>query len=229
MNQLLVSMLGWVAAASVIGFAISAVFAGWLRLSRSRFLIPYVLLAGVFLYTFFSLNAIDFPALLAKNWPWGILAGLLLSVFLILNVRSQPASRQTEGPALLFDLTWAGLIYGIIDALFLNVMPVVAIWAGTSQYAWASTFLGKIGVGALALLASLLVTLTYHVGYPEFRNKSVRLVLVGNSLITLAFLLTGSPWGSLLSHPIMHLAAVLQGAETTLQLPPHQSARMKVG
>ena len=40
-------------------------------------------------------------------------------------------------------------------------------------------------------------------------------------LITLAFLLSGNPLGSLISHTTMHLAAVLQGPETTIQLPPH--------
>jgi hypothetical protein len=73
----------------------------------------------------------------------------------------------------------------------------------------------------IGLFASLLVTLAYHLGYFEFRNKSVGLVLVGNTLITLAFLLSGNPFGSIISHTAMHVAAVLQGPETTIQLPPH--------
>jgi menaquinone-dependent protoporphyrinogen oxidase len=80
---------------------------------------------------------------------------------------------------LALDIAWLGLAYGIIDALFLNVMPVLAIWTGFSQVGWAGSWLGKIGVGVLALFASLLVTFTYHVGYSELRNKSVGLVLVG--------------------------------------------------
>jgi hypothetical protein len=59
------------------------------------------------------------------------------------------------------------------------------------------------------------------VGYPEFRNKSVTRALVGNSVITLAFILSGNPLGSIIGHAVMHVAAVLQGAETTAQLPPH--------
>jgi hypothetical protein len=71
------------------------------------------------------------------------------------------------------------------------------------------------------LAASLLVTLAYHLGYPEFRSRKVGLVLVGNALITLAYLLSANPLGALISHTVMHLAAVIQGPETTIQLPPH--------
>lgn len=229
MNNEFWPMLWWVIAASGIGFGISAVFAGGMKLSRHRFLIPYVSIAGIFIYYFTVLNEIDAAAILAHNWIWGILAGVLLSLYLVKTVRAQPANRQSEGAGFAFDLAWAGLVYGMVDALFLNIMPAVAVWIGASQFPWAATLLGRIAVGFLALLASLLVTLTYHLGYPEFRNKRVGLVLLGNSLITLAFLLSGNPFGSLISHTVMHLAAVVQGPETTIQLPPHYPAGYELG
>lgn len=217
-------MVGWVIAASGIGFGISAVFAGVMNLSRRRFLIPYVSLVSIFLYGFFALNKIDLANVVVENWVFGILAGGLVSIFLVRTVRNQPATRRSAGAALGFDITWAGLVYGFIDALFLNVMPVLAVWVGTSQFGWTESIPGKIGMAGLGLFASLLVTLTYHLGYPEFRNKSVGLVLAGNTLITLAFLLSGNPLGSIISHTAMHIAAVLQGPETTIQLPPHYQA-----
>jgi len=217
-------MFSWVIAASAGGFATSLLFAGVLQLSRNRFLIAYVVYGCILLYTFIALNDIDVAAIGSKNWVWGILAGVLACLFVVRNVKSQPTSRQTNGARLAGDLAWAGLVYGMVDALFLNVMPVVATWVGTAEFGWTATFLGKIGVGIIALLASLLVTLAYHLGYPEFRNKRIFQALVGNSVMTLAFLLSGSPLGSLISHPVMHISAVLQGAETTLQLPPHYQA-----
>jgi hypothetical protein len=45
--------------------------------------------------------------------------------------------------------------------------------------------------------------------------------LIGNALLTLGFLLTGSPLAAIVGHVIMHAAAVLHGLETTVQLPPH--------
>lgn len=221
MNTEVWIMIGWLIAASVIGFTISAIFAGKMNLGRHSFLIPYISIAGIFLVSFFMLNEFDLAAILVKNWPFGILAGGLLSIFLVKTVRSQPLSRHTYGRDLVFDITWAGLAYGIVDALFLNVMPVLAVWAAARHFAWEGTIVQTLAIGLLGLLASLLVTLAYHLGYPEFRNKSVLLVLAGNAFITLAFLLSGSPLGSVISHTAMHVAAVLQGSETTIQLPPH--------
>ena len=221
MSKEIWSMFGWVIVASILGFVISAIFAGRLRLSRHRFLIPYVSLVSIFPSSFIVQNKIDLTEILTENWAWGILAGGLVSIFLVKTVRNQPFSRQTRGADLIFDISWAGFVYGIIDALFLNVMPVVAVWVGASQFIWSANMVGKIGLGIVGLFASLLVTLAYRLGYPEFRNKSVGLVLVGNAIITLAFLLSSNPLGSLISHVAMHVAAVLQGPETTIQLPPH--------
>ena len=104
MSMHLWALIGWVVAASILGFAISAVFASWMKLSRNLFLIPYVSLASIFLYAFFVLNQIDVAGILINNWPWGILAGGIASVFLIRNVKSQPVSRQSAGTELIFDV-----------------------------------------------------------------------------------------------------------------------------
>jgi hypothetical protein len=220
MNELSHAIV-WLLAASLLGFGISAVFSSWLKLSRRVFLVPYIILTSAFLFRFFRAIEIYLPALLTENWIGGLVAGVIVGAFLVKNVRSQPYSRQSTGGELALDITWLGLAYGIIDALFLNVMPVLAVSIGYPQVGWATSWFGKIGFGILALVASLLVTFAYHVGYTEYRSRIVGFVLVGNTLITLAYVLSASPLGAILSHTIMHVAAALQGPETTIQLPPH--------
>lgn len=216
--------LGWVLAAGILGFAVAAVFSGWLRLSRKLFLVPYFVFGGAFLAGFLLWSRIDALTLIVENWYWGVMAGTLVGLLLIRNVWSQPASARSTGVGLLFDVLWVGLGYGAMDALLLNIMPVVGVWTGFSGADWADDWPGKIAVGGLALLASLLVTLFYHLGYWEFRNRMVVMVLIGNSLITLAYLLSTNPLGAVVSHVAMHVAAVFRGPETVLQLPPHYSA-----
>ncbi len=227
MNTSFGSAIGWVLGASILGFAITIIFAARLKFKRTLFLVPYILLGLAFIYEFFAINRIDAAAILQTNLVWGLIVGLLVSAFLVRQVRSQPRSRTVSGPALLTDLMWAGLLYGLTDALFLNVMPVVAIWAGTSQFDWAATLAGRIGVGALGMVASLFVAFCYHLGYPEFWGNRMRFVFVGNAIITGAFLVSGNPLGAIIAHAVMHIAAVLQGAETTVQLPPHYEAGLK--
>jgi hypothetical protein len=229
MNAQLWTSIGWVIAACALGFAITAIFTWRLKLPRNRFLIPYVGLVGLFLWAFLVLDRIDAAGILRKNWAWGVVIGLLVSIVLIRNVQLQPRSRQADGAGLALDLTWPGLIYGLTDGLFLSVMPVVAMSAGLSQFGWSTTMTGKIGVGLIGLLASLLVAVAYHLGYPEFHGERMRFVWIGNGIITLAFLVSGNPLASMISHAVMHMAAVLQGAETTVQLPPHYQATAKAG
>jgi hypothetical protein len=219
----------WIIAASILGFGLSAIFSGWLNIRRRLFLIPYILLAGAFLYTFSRMNPIDLTAVTAHNLPWGVVAGVITGAILIMNVRSQPATREATGVKLLVNLVWEGLAYGIMDGLLLNVMPVLALQMGFSGAAWTSTWLGKLGFGLMALGASLWITLAYHAGYREFRDKSMLKVLFGNAIITLAYLVSANPLGSLIAHAVMHLAAVLRGPETTLQLPPHVQQPVKEG
>jgi hypothetical protein len=120
----------WILAAASIGFWISAIFSAWLDLERDRFSIPYIGLTGVFLYIYFRGNPIEIRTLFEHNLVWGIIAGLSVGGLLVFTVRSHPYSRESSGSKLLRNLAWSGLAYGLIDALFLNVMPVVALKSG---------------------------------------------------------------------------------------------------
>jgi hypothetical protein len=204
----------WVLGAGVFGFAVAALFGGALRLPRRWYLLPYVLAVGGFLGAYALNTGLNVPGLLLRNPVWGVVGGVLVGAFLVRNVLSQPASEGGSG----LDVLWAGLVYGVFDALLLSVMPTAAMWAA---FGMGSGPLARIGVGALALIASVYVTAAYHLGYPEFRGRSVWLAVMGNAIITLGLLLTGSPLAAILSHTAMHVAAVLHGPETAIQLPPH--------
>lgn len=220
MNLVQISIL-WLIGVSLIGFGISAVFSGWLRLSRRLFLMPYIAVSILVLFLFFYKNPLVNTDFWFHNWYWGLVAVILAGAFLVKNVLSQPYSQTSKGLPLYFDMIWFGFTYGIIDGLLLNVMPVIAIMNIFSEGKLLGNIQGQILFGVLALAASLVVTLFYHLGYTEFRNKSVLLVLLGNTIITLTFILSGNPLAAILTHTIMHVAAVFRGPETTIQLPPH--------
>jgi hypothetical protein len=222
-------IIGWLLAACILGFAITFIFADKMRLKRDLFLIPYNVLTLTLVIVFISIGKVDVGTILSHNWLWGVLAGVLASFVTVRHVRSQAHTQKAKGRDLAFGLVWSGFAYGMMDALFLNVMPVVVVMLGISQSGWTSTWPGRITIGILSLLASLLVAIAYHMGYPEFRGNRVKYVFVGNSVITLAFILSGNPLGSMISHTIMHIAAVLQGPDTTIQLPPHYQISEKQG
>jgi hypothetical protein len=221
MNKVWYAYLGWVAAAGILSFVISLIFAGLLRLPRSIYLIPYISLSSLFLYAYMRWSGLSIGDLIRHNWYWGILGAVLLSVFTVKNVLSQPASPGSGGFALIFDLLWSGAVYGLVDALMLSVLPVLATWQAFTLLNWTSTWPGKILVGALALVASLAVTVIYHLGYPEYRSGGVVGPVIGNTAMTLGYLLTNNPLAAILSHMAMHIAGVLHGFASVIQLPPH--------
>jgi hypothetical protein len=212
----------WLPAAALLGFAIAEIFAGLLHLPRSLYLIPYVTLVSLFLYIFLRWSGISLTELFRHNWAWGVVGAVLVGAFLVRNVFSQPASPRPTGLALAFDLLWSGVVYGTIDALLLSVLPVLATWQAFSALGWTNHWPGKIAVGAIALFASLFVTICYHLGYPEYRMQAGVLgPSIGNGVMTLGYVLTNNPITAILSHIAMHVAGVLNGADSVMQLPPH--------
>jgi len=213
--------LAWIAAAALFGFAISFIFAGILRLPRNLYLIPYIGFAGIFLYAFVRWGGISLGEMIRKHWIWGVIGAALLALFTVKNILSQPASPRADGFSLAFDLLWSGVIYGLMDALLLSILPVLATWQAFTLLHWTANWPGKILVGALAVCASLLVTVAYHLGYPEYRGAGLFGPALGNTAMTLGYLITNNPLAAILSHIAMHIAGVLHGPASVIQLPPH--------
>lgn len=211
--------LVWVLAAWAIGFAVSAVFSGIMELSRSWFVLAYLAVAGPFLAAYARWSELDLVALVRRRWMWGVAGAVVVGAFMLWAVQGMDASPRPEGMQLVFDIVWLGLVYGTLDALFLSVLPVVAVWRAFPER--TTTVRGRVAIGAVALVASLVVTATYHYGYVEFRNADIRNPLLANGLFTLGYLLTMNPLTAVIGHVVLHVASVLHGADTTISLPPH--------
>ena len=160
--------------------------------------------------------------LIRQNWAWGLAAAVLIGAFTVRNVLSQPGSTHAKGLALAADIAWLGVVYGALDALFLSVMPVLASYQAFTALGWTQTLPGKVLAGILALIVSLLVTATYHLGYPEYRAAGgIKGPSIGNGVISIGYILTNNPISAVFSHIAMHIAGVLHGPATVMQLPPH--------
>jgi hypothetical protein len=221
MNKIWYVYLGWVVAAGLLGFALSTIFSRILRLPRNLYLIPYIGLSGVLFYAYIRWSGTSIGEVIRHNWVWGLVGAVLLTLFTVKNVLSQPVSPRSEGFTLAFDLLWSGVAYGLMDALLLTVLPVLATWQAFTLLNWTGNWPGKILVGIIAILASVLVTAAYHLGYPEYRGTGFFGPVIGNTAMTLGYLITNNPLAAIFSHIAMHIAAVLHGPASVIQLPPH--------
>ncbi len=211
----------WVLAAAVLGLLVSFVFAGVLQLPRRWFVAVYALVVSLFLYRYARWCGVKRWTQARQRWGWGLVGAGVAGAFVVSNVLSQPASPTPQGLALVFDLLWLGVVYGLLDALLLSVLPVYAVWQAFTALGWTGRWPKRLVVGGVAVVASLLVTVTYHWGYPEFRGGQVMAPVLGNGVMSLAYLLTTNPLAALLSHVAMHVTAVLHGLNSAVQLPPH--------
>src|SRR5574337_196008 len=111
MNNTWYAYLGWIAAASLLSFIISVIFARLLRLPRGIYLIPYMGLTSLFLYAYARWSQLPIGGMLKHNWVWGLIGAALLAAFTIKNILSQPASARLSGFPLAFDILWSGVMY----------------------------------------------------------------------------------------------------------------------
>jgi hypothetical protein len=209
----------WVVAAALLGFAIPAVFSSGLRWERTFFLLPYVIVVLALFVLFFRWNGFSLREF-TRYWPFGLIGAGIAGYFVVQNVYAQPASGVPEGARLLWALLWFGVVYGSVDALFLNVMPVLA-FQGPGFHQSNPRWQRRVWVGLLGILASILIAAAYHLGFAEFRDASLIYPLIGNAIITAGYVLTRSPIAAIGAHAAMHVASVLHGMETVHQLPPH--------
>lgn len=210
----------WTLLAAGVGGLSSLLFSGVLQLPRGLFVACWAITASAFLTWYVASQHVDLRLQLQRRWIPGLVGGVILGAVLARQVLSQPASVRAGGLTLMGELLAFGLVYGIVDALMLTVVPVLSLYgmrqAGElrdpgARYRWA----------LVAIVGSVLVTTIYHAGFAEFRGPQLVQPIIGNVLITLSYLLTGSPVAPIASHVLMHAAAVVHGIATTVQLPPH--------
>jgi hypothetical protein len=160
--------VAWTLAAGLAGLASSALFSSLLHLPRPAFVAVHTLVTLGFVGAYVTLTRTDPAGEARRRWASGLAFGILCGLALIRGVTLHPAASVASGGALLTGLVWFGLVYGLMDALLLNVIPAHAFLrscSGSRRAPWK--------VSALALAASLLVTALYHLGFSEFRGSAL--------------------------------------------------------
>ena len=202
----------WVAATACVSATIAWVSVDLLALSREAFLVPYVIAACLITVTFVRSTQLDVVAALRRNRLRTALVTTTTAALMIGVVMLQPGAPQARGWLLAFQLAWDGVAYGAVDGVLLTVVPI-ASWRAFSRPSRASD--------ALALLASTVVFVAYHLGFPEFRGATLAAPIVAALVFGGAYLIARNPAAPILAHIAMHVAAVLHGPAGTVQLPPH--------
>jgi hypothetical protein len=212
----------WVIGAGLLGFAMTEFFTSILELPRNWWVAMYAPVVALLAVSYIRWADVDVMKIVRHRWMAGVVVGALFAAVVSVSViASQSASPRDHGLTFVWQIVWLGVVYGAADAMLLNVLPVYATWQAATELGHTTTWRGKIATGAVALLASLFVTLMYHAGYAEFRSADMRQPLFGNTLISLSYILSANPISAFFVHITMHVTAVVHGVSGTAILPPH--------
>jgi hypothetical protein len=213
----------WLLAGLVLAFGVPFVFADLAGLQRDLYYALYV--AAVFGFVGLWARRTQQPvrAFLTRRWRWAVPLGVATGALLMFTVLREPSTSHPDGLTFAGAILWRGVVYGAADGLLLSAFPILAVFAlFASKPLRERTKRAVAGIGALALVVSLLFTAVYHAGYPEFRGSKVSRPLTGDVIWSVPTLVTLSPLGAPVAHVTLHVSAVVHSYHTDLFLPPHE-------
>jgi hypothetical protein len=212
--------LAWIAAAGLLGFTTSFVFADVLALPVDAYYLVYCAAVCALLALYVRLTRLPVRRWLGRRAGWALAAGVAVGLVMVQTVLARPATARFAGPMLAWALLWRGLVYGAVDGLLLSAFPWTVVWRalGAEDKTWPA----RVGIAGLAWAGILFVTTAYHLGYRDFRSDKILQANVGNAIMSVPTLLTANPAASVVSHAFLHVAAVAHSPRTDLFLPPHR-------
>lgn len=213
----------WLGAGLLYGFLVPYVLADVLEINRDLFYGLYALaVAGLFAAWSWD-TGYDLRTAITRRWPWavglGLGAGALLS-FIVL--RTEDATTRPDGAELVAQVAWRGIVYGLADGLLLSAFPILIVFAAFAGTKLNRRLRGKVVIGVVALVATMVMTAVYHAGYSDFRSDKVRRPLTGDVMWSVPTLVTLNPIGAPIAHATLHTTAVLHSYDTDVYLPPHR-------
>jgi hypothetical protein len=214
--------LAWFAFGALVAFLIPYLGTSVLNLQHDAYYLVYFAATLALLGTWATVEQVDVAGAFRRQWPWSVVIGLAVAAFVVVNVLGTDATARPGGALLVFDVLWRGVGYGIVDALLLTGFPCLIAYRILDGRIGGVG--GRLRLTALALPLVVLITATYHLGYPQYREDGVQKPEIGNTLISIPAFATANPAGSVVAHVSMHVAAVLHCYETPTFLPPESSA-----
>jgi len=214
--------LAWLALGFIGSFFVPFLLADLLGLPRDLYYGVYFLFVGGLFVTWARDTGKPLGHLFSRRWPWALGLGLVFALIsAIVALRAVPATPH-PGLAFVGALIWRGVLYGAADGLLLSAFPILVVFAALSTQGERAEVGARVLKGALALVASLVMTATYHLGYSEFRSPKLVRPVAGDLIWSIPTLATLNPLGSPLAHARVHVGAVVHSYNTDLFLPPHR-------
>jgi hypothetical protein len=216
---LAVRHLVWFVLVCLVAFLVPFLGVSVLDMQHDAFYLVYFAITIALIAGYIRVEHVDVAEVIRirRRWSFGI--GVVLASFLVFNVfNTEHATARPHGAYFAFELLWRGFGYGLIDTLLLTALPCLV--AHRLLHGHVGGFKGKLRFTALCLPLVIIVTATYHLGYPQYRQDGISRPETGNVLISIPTFATANPVGSFVAHVSQHVAAVTHAYESKIFNPP---------
>jgi hypothetical protein len=211
--------LAWFAAVCVVAFLVPYLGVSVLDLQHDVFYLLYFAVTIALVAAYLRVERVDVAEIFQRRWRWSLGLGVVLAVFLVFNVfNTSGATARPHGAYFVFELAWRGVGYGVIDTLLLTIFPCFVAYK--LLHGHVVGLKGRLRFTALMLPLVIIITATYHLGYPQYRQDGISRPETGNVLISIPTFATANPVGSVVAHVSQHIAAVTHAYESRIFNPP---------
>ncbi|HEY6962117.1 MAG TPA: hypothetical protein VI408_09545 [Gaiellaceae bacterium] len=209
----------WFGVACVYAFAVPYLGISVLGLQHDVYYLVYFAAVIGLLGAYVHVEDVDLRAVLLPRWRWSAGLGLLMAAVLVFNVlKTEHGTPHPHGLYFAFEIAWRGVGYGLVDVLLLTIFP--SIVAYRLVHGRVTGVVGKLRFTAAAVPLVVVLTATYHLGYPQYRQDGLARPETGNVLISVPAFATANPVGSIVAHVSQHVAAVTHAYESKIFNPP---------
>jgi hypothetical protein len=214
-----VRQFGWFALVCTVAFFIPYLGVSVLDMQHDVFYLVYFAVTIALLVGYVRVEHVDVAEVFRRRWQWSLGIGVVLAGVLVFNVfNTERATARPYGFYFVFELLWRGVGYGLIDTLLLTVFPCLVAYQ--LLHGHVDGLKGKLRLTALMLPLVIIITATYHLGYPQYRQDGISRPETGNVLISIPTFATANPVGSIVGHVSQHIAAVTHAYESRIFNPP---------
>jgi hypothetical protein len=215
----IVRHLAWFAVVCFVAFLVPYLGVSVLDLQHDVFYLVYFAITIALVASYVRIEQVDVTEIFWRRWRWSLGLGFVVAIFLVFNVfNTSDATERPHGAYFVFELLWRGVGYGLIDTLLLTIFPCFVAYK--LLHGHVDGLKGKLRFTALTLPLVLVITATYHWGYPQYREDGLSRPETGNVLISIPTFATANPVGSVVAHVSQHVAAVTHAYESRIFNPP---------
>ena len=161
--------LGWFAFVCLVAFLIPYLGVSVLGLQHDLYYLLYFAGTLALLAAYVRTEHVELGPIFRRRLLWSLGLGAAMAVVLVVNVfNAGHATGRPHGAYFAFELLWRGVGYGVVDTLLLTAFPCLVAYQLLHDH--VDGFKRRLRFTALMLPLVIIVTATYHWGYPQYRQ-----------------------------------------------------------